>query len=71
MIEHEIRHRYNQIEDLVVCDLNRDQRHYAKFEVLFRPKNGIDRWNEGFTSVFVQHFMKRYLHGAASVVPPR
>lgn len=73
MIEHEIRHRYNQVEDLVVCDLDQSQRHYAKFETLFRPKNGIDRWNEGFTSAFVQHFRERYLHGvaeSAQVVPP-
>jgi hypothetical protein len=62
-IEHVMRHRCNQVQRLVVCDVSEHQAHYAKFERLFRPENGMDDWRKGFTPEFVRYFAQRYLNG--------
>ena len=57
MIEDAVLRRWNQIDNLVVCDIQTSPAHYARFEELFRPVK-MDVWDKGFSEQFIDHLFE-------------
>ncbi|MFH1776079.1 MAG: hypothetical protein ABH952_00730 [Candidatus Omnitrophota bacterium] len=57
-IKHIVEHRTSQICNLIICDIEKKDSFYSRFESLFRPKNPISVYKNGFCREFISSCFK-------------